>query len=259
MKCLICGKELKEEEFVVFTNGNKVCKCHVQEFAKGITKEEDKHEDLKDIIVKKSVEKIIEMMIEKSLKQNFDVNNFENFSESVCQMLIGLEQTDEYNKIIFETKQQMDFCNEVNFEEIKYDSACFQYHFQEKLKKINEQMLDKPEFKIVHSTFLNMLPKNKEEIDFIFEDEGFEYKITPILLIVKHLWRFFPEVSAEKMFATVLKWSDSDYLREKIDKNVGKYRFLIEVLKKSGPLKGNEILDYNWIENFVKDIQDGYN
>lgn len=254
MKCFICGKENKEEEMTTFTSGEKICKCHIEQFSKNVDFELKKGSKLKELIVDKSIDRIIEHLKEKSLELMGSINQEQLFEkiEMMCQVLQEVVSQEECDKIIKQVKNDIDVYDQIPFEQICYNSSFFQYCYENKLNKKNEQILDKEmQFKILFENVLKFIPKSKEDVDFMLGEEGidFQLRILPFSLIVRHIWSFFPNVSVEKILASVVNFGGSECLRQKMLKDTIQTQKIIEFLNKKGPLQEGEIKSFNELFN----------
>lgn len=246
MKCFICGKE-NEEGMITFTSGEKVCKSHIEQFSKSVVFESSNSVELKELIVDKSIDRILGQLRIKSQELIGSISQDEFFDkiEMMCEALQGVISQEECDKIIKQVKDDIDIYNQVSFEEIRYNSAYFQYCYENKLNQKNEQVLDKElQFKILFDNVLKFIPNSKEEVDYMFEEiEGISFliRIMPFVLIVRHIWSFFPNASVEKIISSVTKFGGSNYLRQKMLKDTRKTREIIEFLNQKGPLKSEEV------------------
>lgn len=259
MKCYICGKEVEESEVIKFTNGEHVCKNHVEEFAKNIKEiTVSNTEQLKQMIVKKSIERIFQVMKNKvsEIRNYVDISNMDELNKIAFNML---HKTNDYNQIILQTKKELDPFDEVKFEQIDYNSPYFQYYFEQKMIEMNEEVLDKEEFGIVYRNLLQFLPKTKQDVDFIFDDNliNFQMKIMPIIMIIRYIWRFFPNVCVERVINSITKWGDCVYFKERLQKDKEKYESMINILKKQGFMKENQLMNENWMLKYMQENLDG--
>ena len=177
-KCVICGKVIRGKH-KQFTTGQWICEKHLKEFNTQIESQIDNNVLVENILRDSvnDIQEYINQCLQERLQQiNYDIdpNDSKELDKNV-ECLFSEENLKEYNEIILKNKNRHDLFNRIDFSQISFNTELFQNYFSTKIQEQSLKYLQDSSFYLMHRQLLDLIPKTKDGIDWMFNNGVYDY------------------------------------------------------------------------------------